>query len=96
MTENSNVFSTVSQKLLLLAVVLLSAVVSSSPVAESRNRREVMFRPLFVYRQQQVEKQRLHEERVQKQQNQHQQHHQAPHNAEYAPNYGYPKNSQQG
>ncbi|XP_058461398.1 sex-determining region Y protein-like isoform X2 [Malaya genurostris] len=49
------------------------ALQSTADVVHHLQRREVMFRPLFVYRQQEIEKQRKHEARTQKQLEHHQQ-----------------------
>lgn len=60
-----------------------------------RAKRAIIFRPLFVYRQQEIKKQRLKEERQQQaaaQASQLQpQTRPAPQNTNYAPNYSYQK-----
>lgn len=57
--------------------------------APVRSKRAIIFRPLFVYRQQEIKKQRLKEERQQKAQATAQP---VPAGSNYAPNYYYKKN----
>uniref|UniRef100_A0A8D8E0R5 (northern house mosquito) hypothetical protein n=1 Tax=Culex pipiens TaxID=7175 RepID=A0A8D8E0R5_CULPI len=76
-----------------LARVQQSSASGTLPVAEmearTRSKRAIIFRPLFVYRQQEIKKQRLKEERQQKAQATAQP---VPAGSNYAPNYYYKKN----
>ncbi|XP_039442429.1 uncharacterized protein LOC120422921 [Culex pipiens pallens] len=76
-----------------LTRVQQSSAPGTLPVAEKeapvRSKRAIIFRPLFVYRQQEIKKQRLKEERQQKAQATAQP---VPAGSNYAPNYYYKKN----
>lgn len=78
-----------------IAAAPLPAEIETGPTASTRTKRAIIFRPLFVYRQQQVEKQRLREERRKKQEQQSATAQAKPVAAgsRYAPNYYYNKNN---